>query len=168
MELEALVQPFGVSIERIRVLHDELAHSQEPGARPRLVALLRAEVVPALRELLVRLDLPRVEGHRLFVRERQDEETAVPILQLEDLRDVDAAAQLPELRRRQHRTQHLLIADCVHLLADNLDDLLVHTPAERQERPQPCAHLPDEAAADEQLVARGLCVRRRLAQRRKK
>ena len=67
MELEALVQPFGVSIERIRVLHDELAHSQEPGARPRLVALLCAEVVPALRELFVRLDLPGVEGHRLFV-----------------------------------------------------------------------------------------------------
>ena len=67
MELEALFQPFGVSIERIRVLHDELAHSQEPGARPRLVALLCAEVVPALRELFVRLDLPRVEGHRLFV-----------------------------------------------------------------------------------------------------
>ena len=64
--------------------------------------------------------------------------------------------------------EHLLAADRVHLLADDLDDLLVDAPAERQERPQARTDLADEAAAHEQLVARGLGVRRRLAQRRKK
>src|SRR5256885_3671441 len=53
------------------VLHDELAHAQQPAARPRLVALLRREVVPELRQLLVRLQLPRVEGHRLLRSEER-------------------------------------------------------------------------------------------------
>jgi hypothetical protein len=44
----------------------------------------------------------------------------------------------------------------------------VDAPAERQESPQAGADLPDEAAADEQLVACGLGVGRRLAQGRKK
>ena len=57
-------------------------------------------------------------------------------------------------------------ADRVHLLADDLDDLLVHAPPERQERPEAGAHLSDEAAAHEQLVARGLRVGGSLAQGR--
>ncbi len=49
-------------------------------------------------------------------------------------------------------------ADRVHLLADDLHGLLVHAPAERQERPEPGGELADEAAADEQPVARGLGI----------
>ena len=52
-------------------------------------------------------------------------------------------------------------ADRVHLLADDLLDLPVDAPAERQERPQAGADLADEAAAHEQLVADRLGVRRR-------
>ncbi len=66
------------------------------------------------------------------------------------------------------RCQHLLVADGVHLLADDLDDLLMDAPAERQERPQSRTDLPDEASTREQLVTRGLRIRRRLTQRRKK
>ena len=141
---------------------------KQPAARPRLVALLRREVVPELRQLLVRLQLARVERHRLFVREREYVVAPGPVLELEDDRDPDAAARLPQLRRRQHRLEHLLPADRVDLLADDLDDLLVHAPAERQERPQTGADLADEAAAHEQLVTRCLRVGRRLAQGRKK
>jgi hypothetical protein len=56
-------------------------------------------------------------------------------------------------------------ADRVHLLADDLLDLAVHPPAERRERPEAGAHLPDEAGADEQPVADRLRVGGRVAQR---
>ena len=51
----------------------------KPGARTRLVAVLRLEVVEHLRQVAVRLDLARVEGHRLLVRHRQDELAVVAI-----------------------------------------------------------------------------------------
>jgi hypothetical protein len=124
-------------------------------------------VEPALRELFVGLDLLRVERHRLFVRQRQHEPPAASILQLEDLGNRDAAADLPELGRCQDRTQHLLVADRVHLLADDLHNLLVHPPAEGKERPEPRADLADEPTANEELVTRSLGVGRRVAQGRK-
>ena len=108
----------------------------------------------------------RVERHRLLMRQRQDEAPARAILEVEDLGNRDTPGRLPELGRRQHGHEHLLPADCVHLLADDLHDLLVHAPAERQERPEARADLADEAAAHEQLVARRLRVRRILAQSR--
>ena len=138
----------------------------QAAARARLVAVLGLEVVPALRKLPVALELARVEGERLLVGHRQDEPAARAILGVEDLRDLVAAGRLPELDRRQHRREPLLRADRVHLLADHLLDLAVDAPAERRERPEAGAELPDEAAADEQLVADRLRVRRRVAQRR--
>ena len=77
-----------------------------------------------------------------------------------------APGRLPELRGGEHGHEHLLPPDRVHLLADDLDDLLVHAPAERQERPHARAHLPDVAAAHEQLVRDRLGVGGRLAQGR--
>ena len=73
---------------------------------------------------------------------------------------------LPELDRREHGHEHLLTADRVHLLADDLHDLLVHAPAEREECPHASRDLPDVPAADEQLVGHGVGVGRRLAQGR--
>ena len=128
---------------------------------------LTAEVVPELRQLLVGADLARVEGERLLVGQRQDELAAVAVGQVEDLGDLVAAGRLPQLDRRQQRAEELLPADRVHLLADDLLDLPVDAPAERQVRPEPGAHLADEAAADEQLVADRLRVGRVLAQGRK-
>ena len=75
--------------------------------------------------------------------------------------------RLPELDRRQQRAEELLAADRVHLLADDLLDLAVDPPAERQVRPEAGADLADEAAAHEQLVADRLRVGRVLAQGRK-
>ncbi len=163
---EAHVQPGLVAVERIGVLHDELAHPQKPATRPRLVAILDREVVEHLRQLPVALDLARVEGHGLLVRQREDESAPCAVLEVEHLGDRDAAGRLPELAGREHRHEHLLPADGVLLFADHLDDLLVHAPAERQERPDTRAHLPDVAAAHEKLVRDRLGVRRRLAQGR--
>ena len=166
MLAEAPLEPLLVAVERVRVLHDELAHADEAAARPRLVADLRLEVVEDLRQLPVRRDLARVEGDRLLVRHRQDERAAHAVLQLQELGDVVAAARLPELGRRDDGHEHLLAADRVDLLPDDLHGLLVDAPAERQERPEPGAHLADEAAADEQPVARRLGIGRILPERR--
>ena len=107
-----------------------------------------------------------MERHRLLVRHRQDVVPALAVLEPEDLLDVVAPGLLPELERRQHRHQHLLAADRVHLLADDLLDLPVHPPAEGQERPDAAGHLAHEAAADEQLVVDGLRVGGRVTQGR--
>ena len=47
------VEPVLVAVERVGVLHDELAHAEQAAARARLVAVLDREVVPELRQLLV-------------------------------------------------------------------------------------------------------------------
>ncbi len=97
--LEARERALLVAVERVRVLHDELADAEQAAARPRLVAVLDGEVVPELGQLLVRADLARVEGERLLVRHRQHELTAVPVGQVEELGDLVAAGRLPELER---------------------------------------------------------------------
>ena len=160
------VEPGPVGVERVRVLHDELAEAQEPAARTRLVPVLGREVVPDLRQLLVGLDLAREERHRLLVRPREHERPAAAVLQVEQDRDVDAAGRLPQLGGRERRSAHLLAADRVDLLADDLLDPHVHAPAERQHRPEAGADLADEAAAHEQLVRGSLRVGGRLAQGR--
>ena len=57
VRLEADVEAGLVAVERVRVLHDELADAQEAAAGPRLVSVLRLEVVPGLRQLPVALQL---------------------------------------------------------------------------------------------------------------
>ena len=94
------------------------------------------------------------------MRQRQHDVAAVAVLEPEDLRDVYTARLLPELPGREQRHQHLLRADRVHLLADDVDDLLVDAPAEREEHPHAGGELADEAAAHEQLVADRLRVGR--------
>jgi hypothetical protein len=163
---EADVQAGLVAVERVRVLHDELADTDQPPARPRLVPVLDREVVEDLGELPIALDLAGVEGDRLLVRHRKHEVAPGAILELEEFRDADAARPLPQLGRGQERHQHFLAADRVHLLADDLLDLAVDAPAQRQVRPDAGADLPDEAASDEQLVAHGLRVRGVVAQGR--
>ena len=67
----------------------------------------------------------------------------VAVRQVEDLGIAIAPGLLPELGRRQQRAEHLLAADRVHLLADDLLDLPVHPPAERQvvHRPVPTCRM---------------------------
>ena len=107
-----------------------------------------------------------MERERLLVRQRQDEAAADPVLQLEELGNAVAAGLLPQLGRRQDRREHLLAADRVHLLADDLLDLAVHAEAERHERPEAGADLANEPAAHEQLVAGCFGVRRCVPQGR--
>ena len=128
--LVAHVEPLGVAVERVRVLHDELARPQHTGARARLVAALELEVVEDQRQVAVGAhDLGHVRGHDLLVRQRQHEVRALAVLELEHLVDVVAPGAAPDLRRADERHQHLLRADRVQLLAHDLLHLLVHPPA---------------------------------------
>ena len=79
---------------------------------------------------------------------------------------VVAAALLPDLGRVDDRHLHLLAADPVLLLADDLLDALVDPLAERQQRVDPGAELADVAGPDEQPVRRHLGVGRVVAERR--
>ena len=69
-----------------------------PPRRARLVAALRLEVVPGLRQLPVALELARVEGERLLVRQRQDEVTPGAVVDVEELREFRAAGLPPTAR----------------------------------------------------------------------
>ena len=168
LQLEILRKARLVAVERVGVLHDELAQPDQARTRPRLVAFLDREVVEHLRQLPITLQLACVEGDRLLVRHRQHVFGTLPILEPEELQDVVAPRLLPELEGGQNRHQHLLAADRVHLVADDLLDLAVHLPAEWQERPHTSRDLPDETAAHEQLVVDGLGVCRSVAQGRQK
>ena len=87
-------QAVGVAVERVRVLHDELARAQDPRARARLVALLGLEVVEEQRQVAVGAhDLGDVERERLLVRQRQDHRRPAAVLELEDLVDRVAAGR---------------------------------------------------------------------------
>ena len=95
MAIEARVEPGLVPVERVRVLHDELANPQQSATRARLVALLRREVVPDLRQVPVRVDLSRVERHRLLVRQRQHERPTGSVRQLDHRGDRNPPGALP-------------------------------------------------------------------------
>ena len=138
-----------------------------PPLRPRLVALLDLDVVPDLRQVAIAADRLRgVQRDDLLVRDREHELAIGAVAQVEDDVDVVAPRALPDLRRVQHRHQHLLPADAIHLLADDLLHALLDPPAERQPRPHAGADLLDHAGAHEQLVALGDRVAGRVAQGR--
>ena len=158
-DLVLRVEARAVAIEGVRVLHDELARAEDAGARPHLVALLRLEVVEDQRQVAVRADLAcDVERHRLLVRHREHQLGALAVVQLEHLGDAVAAGLLPQLGRRDDRHQHLLGADRVELLADDLLDLAMGAPAGRQVAPHAGTDLADHPGADEQLVGDRLGV----------
>ena len=154
----ALLQGLFAHVEAVGVLHDELARAQDAALGPRLVALLGLEVVPHLRELLVAVDLARGQpGDDLFVGHRQRHVGALAVLEAEHLAadGVPAARSPARSPPAGDRHEHLLAADGVHLLADDLLDLLHDAPAGRQVHVDAGGELAHEAGADHQLVADG-------------
>src|SRR5205814_6889293 len=88
-DLVRTLERFLVGIERVSVLHDELARTHHPEARPHFVPELRLDVIEIDRELLVTLDLfARNVGDDLLRRRLDDEVALVPILEAQKLRTV--------------------------------------------------------------------------------
>ena len=103
----------------------------------------------------------------LLVGHRQDHVPAVAVLEPAELRPdrVVAAAGPPDVGRVDDRHLHLLAADPVLLLADDLLDPVVDPLAERQQRVDPGAELADVAGPQQQAVRRHLGVGRVVAER---
>jgi hypothetical protein len=167
VELVAALETVFIAVERVRVLHRELAGSKHPGAGPRLVALLGLDVVEDQRQVAVGANLARdVNGERLLVGHREDVGRPLAVLELEQLVDLVAPGAPPRLGGLEHGHQHLLTADRVDLLADDRLDLGDHPVAGRKPRPQPRPELADEPGADHQPVRDRLRIGRILAQGR--
>ncbi len=159
-----------VDVERVRVLHDELAAAHQPEARAHLVAELHLDLVEVLRQVAVRAYFAAHEvGHHLLVRRAEAEVAVVAILDAQQLLAVvlPAPALLPELGGDHGRHQDLLRPGAVHLLADDVLDPAHGAQPERQEVVDAARDLADHAGAHQQLVADDLGVGGVLAERRR-
>ena len=98
---------------------------------------------------------------------RQDHLAIGAVLEPDELgADLEVpAALLPQVGRMDDRHLHLLAADPVDLLADDLLDPLRHPEPERQEAVDAGAQLADVAGPDEQPVRRHLGLGRVVAER---
>ncbi len=167
MGLVGGVQAGLIGVERVGVLHHELAHPDQAAARPRLVTELGLEVVHDGRQLPVALDqVAQQVGNDLLVGHGQHHVPATAVLEADQLgADLGVAAGLlPQLGGVDDRHLHLLAADAVDLLADHLLDALLHAEAQRQQRVDAGAELPHVAGAHQQPVADHLGLGRIVAQ----
>ena len=167
------VEPVGLGealvgeVERVGVLHEELAPAQDARPRPRLVAVLRLDLVEDHRVVPVGAVLPLDElGEQLLVGGTEQVVAALAVLEPEDVGPVlgPAAGGLVGLARQQRGQVDLLGADGVHLLAHDLLDAPQHLQPQRQPRVDARGDAADVAGADEQLVARHLGVGRVVAE----
>jgi hypothetical protein len=151
----------GVRVERVGILHDELAPAHEPEARADLVPELHLDLIEVLRQVAVGADLAADEiRHHLLVRRAEAEIAVVAILHAQELAAVlvPAPALDPELRRNDGGHEDLLRPGAIHLLAhDGLEPAHGAEP-QRQEVVDAARHLADHAGADEESVAHHLGV----------
>ena len=168
MRVVVVLEPGFVDVEGVRVLHHELAGTQDAGAGPRLVAVLVLDLEEQQREVLVRAVLPlHREGEQLLVRGAEHVVAAAAVLEPKHAVAVlgPAVRRLVRCPRHQSREQNLLPANGVHLLTNDALDLAQHPQTQRQPGVQAGPDGPDVAGADQQLVARHLGVGGVLAQR---
>ena len=155
------VQPLVGDVEGVAVLHHELAAADQARAGTRFVAVLRLDLVEPHGQVLVRrVQVLHHEGEHLLVRRPEQVVVALAVLEPEDAVAVvgPAAGRLVGLARQQRRELQLLRADRVHLVADDLLDLLVDPQAQRQPGVDAGRRATDVARAHQQPVARDLGV----------
>jgi hypothetical protein len=144
-----------VDVERVRILHDELAPAHQAEARPHFIAELRLDLVQVQWQVAVRAHLAAHDvGDHLLVRRAVAELAIAAVADAQQLLAVviPPAGLLPQLRRADGRHQDLLRAGAVHLLAHDPLDLADDAQAERQEVVDAARHLPQHAGAHHQLV----------------
>ena len=128
------LQPVLVDIERVGVLHDELARAHHAKARPDLVAELRLNLVIIDRQLLVAAQFAaRDIGNDLFVRRSK---AVFPVMAIMHAQQqgavlVPAARLFPELGGLHGGHQQLERTGAVHFLAHHGFDLAQHAQAQR-------------------------------------
>ena len=158
-----------VEVERIGVLHQELARAHHAEARPHLVAELPLDVVEIERQVLVGADGRAKDfGDHLLVRRPIEHVALVPVADAQHLLAVVvvAAGFAPEIRRLDGRHQDLDRARAVLLLADDGANLVQDPDAERQPGVAARRLLPDHAGAQHEPMRDDLRLLGRLLQDR--
>ena len=152
----ALVESFVVEVERVSILHDELAAPHETESGPHLITVLRLDLIKTHRKLLVaRYVRPHDIGEYLFMRRSEAEVSALPVLYSPQLGTViePSSRILPQLSRLDGAHQDLLSADSVHLFPDDLLDLSDRSVSEIHVSVDTRCQLSDHACPEEQDVA---------------
>ena len=144
-----------VDIEGIGVLHQEFAPAHDAEARPLLVAELPLDMVEVLRQVAIGADrgTEDLRDHVLIGR-AVEQFALVPVLDAQHFRTIGIVTPrlAPEIGELQRRHQQFDRPRPVHLLADDLRDLLQHAEAERQPGVDARGFLPDHAGAQHQPV----------------
>ena len=155
--LVARQRPLFGRVERVRVLHDELAGAQQAAAGARFVSELGLYLVERLREVAPAPELaPGDVGDDLFVGGAEVVVGAFAVAETkEDVAvKVPAAGLFEVVGRQERRHEDLERARAVHLGADDPLDLAKNAEAERQKIVRSGADATDVAGAREEHVAR--------------
>ena len=153
-----------VGVERIGVLHDELAATHQAEARANFVTELGLDLVQVDRQLLVAVQLVAAQiGDDFFVGRAHAELATVAIFKAQQLRTVlfPATGLLPQFSRLNARHQHFQSASSVHFFANNGFGLAHDPQAHGQPGVQARGQFANHAGAQHQLVADNDRVRRR-------
>ncbi len=145
-----------VAIKRVRILHGELAHTNDAGARARLVAEFGLDLVEHKGKLAIAADnLLRHVGHDLFVRHAQHHVAPVAILEARHVITnlIPAPRLLPQFGGMHHRQRDFLAANRVHLLADDPFNFALDAQPQRQEIKDARSNLLDHACTHQQVMA---------------
>lgn len=150
-------------MERIGVLHQELACTHHAETRADFIAELGLDLVEIQRQLLVAVDfLARELGRGFFGGRGVAELLFLAVLDLQQLPAelFPAAGRVPQLARLDGGEQHFHRPGAVHFLAHDGLDLAQHAQAQRRPGVQPGGQLADHARAQHQTVADQLGVGR--------
>ena len=166
--LVALQRRSLVAIERVGVLHRELAAAHQAESRPPLIAELGLDVIEVSRQLAIAAQLlTRDVGDDLFAGGLDHEVAFVAILDPQQFGTVglEAPRLLPQLGGLHHRHQQFDRAGGVHLFADDRLDLADHAQAHRHVAVDAGTQALDEPGAQHQPMAHDLGVGRSFFQR---
>src|SRR3984885_12863774 len=156
-----------VEVERIGVLHQELARAHHAEAGPDLVAELPLDMIEIERQILVGAHRGAEDlGDHLLVGGPVQHVAVVPVADAQHLLAVVVVASgfAPEISRLNGRHQDLDRAGAVLLLADDGADLVQDPDAERQPGVAARRLLPDHAGAQHQPMRDDFRLFRRLLQ----
>lgn len=150
-------------MERVGVLHDELAATHQAEARADFVTELGLDLVQVERQLFIAGQLVTGQvGDHFFVGRTDAEVTLVAVFQAQQLRAVllPATGFLPQLGGLDARHQHLQGAGGVHFLTHHGFDLAHYPQAHRQPGVQAGGQFADHAGTQHELMADDHCVGR--------
>ena len=157
-----------VNVERVRVLHHELAAAQNPRARACFIAVLGLNLVDHQRKVLIGGVLPLDHlGEQFLVRGPEQVVRSTTVLQTEQVVPVlgPPTGRLIRLLGDQGGEMHFLKARAVHFLPDDPLDIAKRVITQRQPGEHPGRNTSDVTGPHQQSVAGHFSISRIIAQR---